>query len=115
MTDTAPPSQLSTLASQNIDLDHTNESRGTPPTIPDNLLVPAIVQSALGELRPTYGGRYSQAAVSPWPHSRMPVGCDAVIDTSQTLQQPPASQSRSTLSELHLAHETSSPDYTRAG
>jgi hypothetical protein len=116
VTDTASPSQWSTLASENTDLDHTNESLVTPPTVPGNLTVPTVVRKALGESHPTYGGRYSQAPVSSRQLSRMPVGVyDPVIDTSQALQQPPTV--RSTLSELHLvrsANETSSPDYSRA-
>ena len=85
VTDTASPSQWSTVASEDIDLDHTNDSRGTPPTVPGNLTVPAIVQKALGKSHPTYVSRYSQGAVSP-PHSRMPVGYGTVDEPQPGLR-----------------------------
>ena len=61
MTDTASPTKWSSLASQDIDLDHTSESQGVPPpAVPDNLPVPTIIQNALGGSRPTYSRTYSQ-------------------------------------------------------
>ena len=58
MKDTASPSPI---ASENIDPDHTSESRGAlPPAVPGNLLVPTIVQNALGGFHATYNSTYSQ-------------------------------------------------------
>jgi hypothetical protein len=54
VTDTAFPSQWTTLVVQNTDLGHTSNSRGThPPTVPGSLSVPTIRGNTNNHKTPT--------------------------------------------------------------